>query len=61
MHEVLVNSLGGLSLPRNCVVRLTDHPDMTIAVYHGRKSTKQPYMFLNFFPKSQRYISMAVL
>ena len=32
----VVNHLGGLSLPRNSVVRLTDHPDMTIAVYHGR-------------------------
>ena len=30
MHEVLVNSLGGLSLPRKSVVRLTDRPDMTL-------------------------------
>ena len=30
MHEVLVNRLGGLSLPRKSVVRLTDHPDMTL-------------------------------
>ena len=29
VHEVLVNFLGGLSLPRNSVVRLTDRPDMT--------------------------------
>ena len=29
MHEVLVNRLGGLSLPRKSVVRLTDRPDMT--------------------------------
>ena len=29
MHEVLVNRLGGLSLPRKSVVRLTDLPDMT--------------------------------
>ena len=29
-HLVLVNGLGGLSLPRNSVVRLTDRPDMTI-------------------------------
>ena len=28
MHEVLVNRLGGLSLPRKSVVRLTDRPDM---------------------------------
>ena len=30
VHEVLVNRLGGLSLPRKCVVRLTDVPDMTL-------------------------------
>ena len=39
MHEVLVNRLGGLSLPRKSVVRVTDHRDMTLAVYHGRKTT----------------------
>ena len=38
MHKVIVNSLGGLSLPRKSVVRLTDRPDMTIAVYRGRKT-----------------------
>ena len=41
MHEVLVNRLGGLSLPRKSVVRLTDRPDMTIDVYRGRKTTNQ--------------------
>ena len=41
MHEVLVNCLGGLSLPRKSVVRLTDRPDMTLDVYHGRKTTMQ--------------------
>ena len=40
MQEVLVNHLGGLSLPRNSVVRLTEHPDMTIDVYGGRKTTQ---------------------
>ena len=30
--------LGGL--PRNSVVRITDHPDMTSAVYHGHKATE---------------------
>ena len=34
MHESLVNRLGGLSLPRKSVARLTDLPDMTL---HGRK------------------------
>ena len=41
MHEVLVNRLGGLSLPRKSVVRLTDRPDMTLGVYRGRKTTIQ--------------------
>ena len=41
MHEVLVNRLGGLSLPRKSVVRLTDRLDMTLDVYHGRKTTNQ--------------------
>ena len=41
MQEVLVNRLGGLSLPRKSVVRLTDRPDMTLDVNRGRKTTKQ--------------------
>ena len=41
MHEVLVNRLGGLSLPRKSVVRLTDRPDMTLDVHRGRKTTMQ--------------------
>ena len=41
MHEVLVNCLGGLSLPKKSVVRLTDRPDMTLDVYRGRKTTEQ--------------------
>ena len=36
VHEVLVNSLGSLSMPRKSVVRLTDCPDMTLDVYRGR-------------------------
>ena len=43
MHEVLVNRLGGLSLPRKSVVRVTDRPDMTLDVYRGRKTTIQQY------------------
>ena len=39
MHEVLVNRLGGLNLPRKSVVRLTDRPDMTLDVYRGRQIT----------------------
>ena len=39
VREVLVNCLGGLSLPRKSVVRLTDRPDMTLDVYRGRQTT----------------------
>ena len=46
MHKVLVNRLGGLSLPRKIVVRLTDRPDMTLDVYRGRKTTTQHSPFL---------------
>ena len=41
VHEILGNRLGGLSLPRKSVVRLTDRPDMTLDVYRGRKTTMQ--------------------
>ena len=63
MHEVLVNRLGGLSLPRKSVVRLTDRPDMTLDVYRGRKTTKQQSniylkcsstMYSNFPQKSEQ-------
>ena len=37
MHEVLVNRLGGLSLPRKRVA------DMTLVVYRGRKTTKHQH------------------
>ena len=36
-----VNCLGGLSLHRESVVRLTDCPVMTLDVYRGRKSPMQ--------------------
>ena len=41
VHEVLVNRLGGLGLPRKSVVRLTDCPDMTFDIYRERKTTTQ--------------------
>ena len=37
------NRLEGLSLPRKSAVRLTDHPDMTLAVYPGCKNNKQQH------------------
>ena len=49
VHEVLVNRLGGLSLPRKSVVRLTDRPDMTLDVYRGRKTMQQPLIQSNIF------------
>ena len=49
MHEVLVNRLGGLSLPSKSVVRLTDHPDMTLDVYRGRRTTLQQQLTAIFF------------
>ena len=53
MQEVLVNRLGGLSLPRKSVVRLTDRPDMTLDVYRGRKTTmQQQQQQLNYLQKS---------
>ena len=39
MHKVLVNRLGGLSLPRKSVVGLTDRPDMALDVFRERKTT----------------------
>ena len=49
MHEVLVNRLGGLSLPRKSVVRLTDRPDMTLDVYRGRKTTMQQQQSIQIY------------
>ena len=61
MHEVLVNRLGGLSLPRKSVVRLTDRPDMTLDVYRGRKTTtQQQQQQLSFLvPDSKKFIIVA--
>ena len=57
----MVNRLGGLSLPRKSVVRLTDRPDMTLDVYHGCKKTIQQHITYiincgqNFHPKLIQY------
>ena len=62
VHEVLVNCLGGLSLPRKNVVRLTDRPDMTLDVYCGRKTTMQlqqqvwPHTFISPSADSRRAV-----
>ena len=52
VHEVLANRLGGLTLPRKSVVRLTDRPDMTLDFYLGRKTTIQQQQIF----KSNQYI-----
>ena len=49
VHKVLINRLGGLSLPKKSVVRLTDRPDMTLDVYRGRKTTKQQHQRQRMF------------
>ena len=59
MHEVLVNCLGGLSLPRKSVDRLIDRPDMTLDVCHGCKTTIQQQQLqkeqvVNFFVKKKQ-------
>ena len=58
MHEVLVNRLGGLSLPRKSVVRLTDRPDITLDVYRGRKTIiqQQQQMYAICVTKCKIYI-----
>ena len=61
MHEVLVNRLGGLSLPRKSVVGLTDRPDMTLDVYRGRKTTMQQcntlFLFVFVFALTGFFVS----
>lgn len=47
MYFVLVNSFGGLSLPRNSVVRWTDCPGMAIAVTVGVNQHFNYNYFLN--------------
>ena len=64
MHEVLVNRLGGLSLPRKSVVRLTDRPDMALDVYRGRKTTMQQQQQQSFgssLMKSNLYSDIKIL
>ena len=59
MHEVLINRLGDLSLPRKSVLRLTDRPDMTLDVYRGRKTTtqQQQHAFSDVY-RSVNYIGL---
>ena len=62
MHEVLVNRLGGLSLPRKSVVRLPDRPDMTLDVYRGRKTTMHHHArFVKIFWFQGEALSLVLL
>ena len=54
MREVLVNRLGGLSLPGKSVARLTDLPDMILDVYRGRKTTIQQQQQQQQIPPTHR-------
>ena len=58
MHEVLVNRLGGLSLLKKSMVRLTDRPDMTLDVYRGRKTTTQQQQLSNFYSPLYRHTTV---
>ena len=53
VHEVLVNRLGGLSMPRKSVVRLTDRPDMTIDVGFDTRSGNILSFLLPLFQEGQ--------
>ena len=57
VHEVLVNRLIGLILPRKNLVTLTDRLDMTLDVYRGRKTTiqQQPAWFTILLEEHQVY------
>ena len=57
VHEVLVNRLGGLSLPSKSVVWLTDHPNMTLDVYRRRKTTMQQQN-LSIVRKTPSYLGL---
>ena len=59
MHEILVYRLGGLSLPRKSVVRLTDRPDMTLDVYRGRKTTIQQQQQMSLFETVKLSVSIS--
>ena len=58
MHEVLVNRLGGLSLPRKSLVRLTDRPDMTLDVYSKDRVKHDSFRVFNAFVTSFSCVCM---
>ena len=60
-HEVLVNHLGGLSLPRKSVVRLTDRPDMTLDVHRGRKTATQQQQQISVNDAKLRFVEFKII
>ena len=56
MHEVLVNSLGGLSLPRKSVVSLTDRPDMTVDITVDVKQQQHNNKYIPKGNKDKHYL-----
>ena len=59
MHEVLVNCLGGLSLPRKSVVRLTDRPDMTLDVCSNDIARQTEWNSINWFKRYCGYQNLS--
>ena len=53
VNEVVVNRLGGLSLPRKSMVWLTVRPDLTLDVYRGRKTTTQQQQQIRTFANNK--------
>ena len=58
MHEVLINRLGGLSLPRKSVVGLTGRPDMTLDAYRGRILTTTQQQQQSYLYSSQGHTEL---
>ena len=60
MHEVVVNRLGGLSLSRKSVVRLTDRLDMNLDVYRGRRIAMKQQQQLRYDQNVLTAMSLAL-
>ena len=61
MHEVQVNCLDGLSLPRKSVLKLTDRPDMNRVLYRRRKTTQQQQHKKGSFIKGNMFVPLETI
>ena len=62
VHELLIKRLGGLSLSRKRVVRLTDRPDLTLAVQtHHQQHSCNSWFLATFLDFLLKYILMHLL